>query len=173
MSVCPRNEREAGRSSTLLPLSISASLPTLVSGADLTLTDTVSRSELSSDSDSLVYLELVGLVLRLSEEEVSGLQPSILNIMSSLSGLLDDVFIGLRVDLEAGSFLDVLLCFEEDLTRTDLTLELNHHGWVGALCAAWLLQLNLLSFFDFSVFLRVCSFVCLLVRRLVVGRSKS
>ena len=88
----------------------------------------MSRSELNSDSDSLVYLELAGLVLRLSEEEVSGLQPSILNIMSSWSGLLDDVLIGLRVDLETGSFLDVLVCFEEVLTRTDLALELNHHG---------------------------------------------
>ena len=141
----------------------------------MTLTDTVSRKELSSDSDSLVYLELPGLVLRLSEEEVSGLQPSISNIMSSWSDLLDDVLEGLQVDLDLVTclFVDVLAGLPEVLTLTDLTLEPNHHGWAGALCAAWLLQLNLLSLFDLSFFLRVCFFVCLSVRLLVVGRSES
>ena len=96
----------------------------------MTLTDTVSRKELSSDSDSLVYLELPGLVLRLSEEEVSGLQPSISNIMSSWSDLLDDVLEGLRVDLGlvTCSLVDVLAGLAEVLTLTDLTLEPNHHG---------------------------------------------
>ena len=163
MSISFRRVRDAGLSSTLLPLSARPSCrATRVRGADFTLTDTLSRSELSSDSDSLVILLLVPGP---SEEDVSGLQPSILNIMSSGSGRVDrdDVLEGLWVDLVAWRVSEGL-CLMEDRTLTDLSLDPDHHGRVGALLAA---PVSLARLLELSAFLRVCFLVCLSVCLLV------
>ena len=168
-SVWLRRESEEGLSSTLLP-GLCLSLQTRTKGADFTLT--VSRSELSSDSDSLVCWAL--LRLGLSEWEGSGLELSIANIVSSWrvrGGVLE----GLWVDLAVRCLPDDLW-FTEGRARTDLSLDLYHHGWVGALCAASVCELKpfpTACLFNLSVFLRVCLFVCLSVCLLVEGRSES
>jgi hypothetical protein len=139
MSVFLRKVREDGRSSTLLPpLSGCPSRRILTTGADFTLTDTVSRSELNSDSDSLVYLALPGLVLRLSEEDASRLPSSILNIMSSGSALLDrdDVLVGLWVDFVARCLSGGRCLMEAEVRTMTLSPDPDHHGRVGALWEA-------------------------------------